>query len=185
MLLLSGRFDVDAQLRHTGRQKEIGLVYEPSPLTARENLLSWPGGQAQLTYSGDATTYLDRALIPGGSSWTEKTVGKGKVLFTPLPLELNDNLRVIGEVYRYALKDANVVPSYSTTVEDPGIMIAPTRFPHATLYVITSESSGSSDIIFRDQLSQKQFSGRLDPGRAAILLVEQNGNLVASYHWNH
>jgi hypothetical protein len=26
-----------------GRQNEIGLQYEPGPLTARENLLSWPG----------------------------------------------------------------------------------------------------------------------------------------------
>ena len=112
-------------------------------------------------------------------------VGKGKVLFTPLPLELNDNLQVIGEVYRYALKDANVAPFYSTTVQDPGIAIAPTRFPHATLYVITSESSRSVDIIFRDQLSQKQLSGRLDPGRVALLLVEQKGNLAAAYHWNH
>jgi hypothetical protein len=58
-------------------------------------------------------------------------------------------------------------------VEEPEIMIAPTRFPRATLYVITSESSRSSDIIFRDQLSQKEFSGRLDPGRAAILLIEE------------
>jgi hypothetical protein len=183
-LLLSGRIDEDAHFHLTGRQNEIGLEYEPGPLTARENLLDWPGGPAQLTYSGDVTTYLDRGFIPGGSSWKETTVGKGKVLFTPLPLELNDNLRIIGEVYRYALKDANVVPAYSTTVEDPGIMIAPTRFLHATLYVITSESSGSSDITFRDQLSQKQFFGRLGPGRAAILLIEEKGNLVAVYNWN-
>jgi hypothetical protein len=183
-LLLSGRFDEDAHFHSSGRQNEIGLQYEPGPLTARENFLDWPAAQTRLTYSGDAITYLDRAFITGGSTWTEKTVGKGKVLFTPLPLELNDNLRAIGEVYRYALKEANVIPAYSTTVEDPGIMIAPTRFPHATLYVITSESSRSSDIIFRDQLSKKEFYGRLDPGRAAILLIDEKGNLAAAYNWN-
>jgi hypothetical protein len=63
-------------------------------------------------------------------------------------------------------------------------MIAPTRFPHANLYVITSESSRSSHIVFRDQLSQKQFSGLLDPGRAAILLIEEKADLVAAYNWN-
>jgi hypothetical protein len=183
-LLLSGRFDEDAHFHFSGRQNEIGLEYESGPLSARENIFDWPAGPARLTYSGDATTYLDRAFIPGGSTWTEKRVRKGKVLFAPLPLELNDNLQVIGDVYRYALKDANVVPAYLTTVEDPGVMIAPTQFPHATLYVITSESSQSSDIVFRDQLSQKQFSGRMDPGRAAILLIEEKGNLVAAYNWN-
>jgi hypothetical protein len=30
-------------------------------------------------------------------------MGKGRLLFTPLPLELNDNIKVIGDVYRYAL----------------------------------------------------------------------------------
>jgi hypothetical protein len=110
-------------------------------------------------------------------------VGKGKVLFIPLPLELNDNLELIGDVYRYALKVAEVALTYSTALQDPGILISPTRFPHATLYVITSESGKPSDISFQDQLSQKRFSGRLDPGRAAMLLVEENGSISATYAW--
>jgi hypothetical protein len=90
----------------------------------------------------------------------------------------------IGDVYRYVLKDANVAPTYITSLQDPGVLISPARFPHATLYVITSESSRPADISFEDQRSRKQFSGRLDPGRAAILLVEENGNVSATYNWN-
>ncbi len=110
-------------------------------------------------------------------------VGKGRILFTPLPLELNDNLRAIGDVYRYALKVAGVAPTYSATLEDPGILISPTRFPHATLYVVTSETGKPCDISFQDELSRKRFSGRLDPGHAAMLLVEENGSVSASYKW--
>ena len=182
-LLVTGRFDADAHFHPTGRQSEAGLDYESAPLTARENILDWPGGQARLTYSGDKATYLDRALLSDGSTWAEKTVGKGKLLFTPFPLELNDNLQAVGDVYRYALKVAGIAPAYSTTVQDPGILIAPTRFPHATLYVIASESGKPSDVSFQDQLSGKQFSGRLDPGRAAMLVVEESGNIAASYGW--
>jgi hypothetical protein len=155
-LLVSGRFDEDAHFHPTGRQTEVGLDYEPGPLTTRENVLDWPGGQAWLTYSGDKTTYLDRAFIPGGSTWAEKTMGKGKLLFTPLPLELNDNIRVIGDVYRYALRVADATSTYSTTVQDPGIVISPTRFPHATLYVITSESGGPSDVSFQDHSAKNE-----------------------------
>jgi hypothetical protein len=35
------------------------------------------------------------------------------VLSTPLPIELNDDLRIIGDVYRYALKDAFAPPCAS------------------------------------------------------------------------
>lgn len=181
-LLVSGRFDLDAHFHPTGRQTEIGLNYEPGLLTIRENLLKWPGGEARLTWSGEKTTYLDRAFLSGGSTWAEKTLGKGKILFAALPLELNDNLQAIGDVYRYAANLAGVAPAYSTSLQDPGILIAPTRFPHATLYVLTSESS-QPNVSFRDQASGKQFAGRIDPGHAALLLIGDNGSVLASYNW--
>jgi Beta-galactosidase len=183
-LLVSGRFDEDAHFRPTGRQTAAGLDYNPGPLTAREIVLDSPAGQSRLSYSGDKTTYIDRAFLADGSTWAEKTVGKGRLLFAALPLELNDNLQAIGDVYRYALKIAGVAPAYSTTVQDPGILISPTRLPHATLYVVTSESGKPSDVSFQDQLSGKQFSGTLEPGHAAMLLVEENGTVPAAYNWS-
>ena len=119
---------------------------------------------------------------PDGSDWAEKALGKGKVLFAPLPLEWNDNEQAIGDVYRYALKVAGVSVPYSTTLQDPGILICPTRFPQATLYVLVSESSGSR-MAFRDEGSGKEFSGALDPGHAALLLIGKDGSVLASYNW--
>jgi hypothetical protein len=181
-LLISGPFADDAHFHPTGRQTEVGLDHESGILTTRVNLLKFPGGEERLFYPGDKTTYLDRAFLPDGSTWAEKTIGKGKVLFTPLPLELNTNLQAPGDVYRYALKVAGVDPIYSTGLEDPGILICPTRFPHATLYVLTSESAQKA-VSFRDELSGKEFSGSLEPGHAAMLLVGNDGNLLASYNW--
>jgi hypothetical protein len=168
-LLVSGRFD------------QMGLA--AGLLTIRENVVQWPEGKARLTYGGDKTTFLDRAALADGSSWAEKPLGQGRILFSPLPLELNDNAQAVGDVYRYALKVAGVVPTYSTDLDDPGILICPTRFPHATLYVLTSESN-HPDVRFRDGVSGKEFSGRLDPGRAALLLVGDDGAVLASYNWN-
>jgi hypothetical protein len=164
-LLVSGRFD------------QMGTV--GGPLTIRENLLKWPEGEARLVYGGDKTTFLDRSVL---SSWDEKPLGKGRILFSSLPLELNDNLQAVGDVYRYALKTAGVVPAYSTSLQDTGILICPTRFPHATLYVLASESSQEA-VSFRDRISGKEFVGRLEPGRAAMLLVGEDGGLLASYNW--
>ncbi|HYW42155.1 MAG TPA: beta-galactosidase [Bryobacteraceae bacterium] len=181
-LLLSGPFAGDAHLHPTGRQKDAGLDYELSPLTIRENSFRWPGGEALLTFGGERTTYLDRAALPDGSQWAEAPLGKGKLLFAALPLELNDNLQAVGDVYRYALKTAGVAATYTTGLQDPGILICPSRFPHATLYVLASESA-RQDVAFRDEPSGKQFSGALDPGRAAMLLVGEDGGLLAAYNW--
>jgi len=165
-LLVSGAFD-----RMDGAEAE--------PLTIRENLLKWPEGEARLVYGGVKTTFLDRSR---GGSWEERALGKGRILFSPLPLELNDNVQAVGDLYRYALKIAGVPPAYTTSLQDPGILICPTRFPHATLYVLASESSQEA-VSFRDRASGKEFAGRLGPGRAALLLVGDDGNLLASYNW--
>ena len=112
----------------------------------------------------------------------EKPLGKGRILFAALPLELNSNLRAVGDVYSYALKAAGVTPVYSTTLTDPGILICPTRYPNATLYVLASESNQSA-VEFVDLRSGKKFAGTLPGGFAALLLVGADGKIIASDNW--
>lgn len=183
VLLISGRFDQDPHFQPSNRPSEVGLHYEPGLLTARDDKFVWPGGEALLTYPGDKTTYLGRAVLPDESTFVERPCGKGKILFSSLPLELNSNLQAISDVYRYAMNTAHVDPGFSTSLQDPGILICPTRFPHATLYVLTSESNQSA-VSFMDTRSGKSFAGRLQPGRAALLLVEETGKVIAAYNWN-
>jgi len=183
-LLVTGRFDEDSHFHATGRERQIGLDYTAGPLLAREEVLKWPSGEARLTFAGDTTTNFSRTFLPGSATWAEKPIGKGHILFTPLPIELNDNLQAIGDVYRYAAKVAGASAAYSTDLQDPGILICPTRFPRATLYVPTSESAEPANVAFRDRASGKQLSGRLEPGRAAMLVVGEDGAVRASYNWN-
>ncbi len=181
-LLVTGRFDADEHFHPTARARELQLDLQPGLLSTRENRIAWPGGEALLSYPGEKTTFLERTFPAQNRTFIEKQIGKGRILLVPFPLELNDNLKAIGDVYRYALRVANIVEAYSTEMNDPGILICPTQFDHATLYVLTSESS-SSGISFRDGRSGKEFTGRLEPGRAALLLVSDKGELLASYNW--
>jgi hypothetical protein len=180
-LLLSGRFDADEHFHAQPRQEALGLDYRPGLLDSRENLVHWAGGDSRLTYSGDKCTYLERGFLDSGAAFAEKQVGRGRVIYFALPIELNDDLRAIGEVYRYALNQAKVRPSYTTEVQDPGILICPTQLEAATLYVLTSESSSAQRVSFRDLVSGKDFEVKLEPGRAALLLVRPSGDLAARY----
>jgi hypothetical protein len=182
VLLVTGPFDADAHFHPTGRQDEVDLAYTDVPLTLRSNVFKWPGGEAELTFGGNKTTILSRAQMPGDQDWVERPLGKGRILFAALPLELNQNLQAVGDVYRYAMKTANVSPTYTTTLTNAGILICPTRLPNATLYVLTSESNQKA-VEFHDVLSGKDFSGQLENGRAALLLIDGQGKLVTSYNW--
>ncbi len=182
VLLLTGPFAGDAHFHPTGRQNQIGLAYADAPLTLRSHLFQWPGGEEELTFAGSKTTTLSRAQLPDGQDWKEVSVGKGKILFATLPVELNENLKAVGDIYRYAMKAANIAPTYTTTVTDAGILICPTRLPEATLYVLTSESNQKA-VSFRDLRSGKSFSGQLENGRAALLLISNEGKLIATYNW--
>lgn len=183
VLLISGPFAADAHLHPTDRASAAGLAYKTVPLELRDQEFRWAGKTLPLEYAGDATTILSRAKLPGGGDWREVSLGKGKILFSALPLELNVNLKSVAAVYQYALKVAGVKAEFTTGVTNPGILICPTLLPQATLYVLTSETN-TTHIAFTDGRSGERFSGTLDAGRAAILLVGTHGKLLASYHWN-
>ena len=125
---------------------------------------------------------LDRDTLPDGKTWTELPLGQGKVLFSAFPLELNTNEDTIAAAYEIALHVAGIQRTYTTTVKEPSILICPTRLPHATLYVLASEAP-TQQVSFTDTRSGKTFEGTLDAGRAALLLVGEDGRVLASYHW--
>jgi hypothetical protein len=182
VLLVTGPFADDAHMHATGRQDAVGIPYSKELLTLREAPFHFPGGDEQLSFGGTKTNTQSRAMLAGGEEWMEKPLGKGRILFAALPLELNDNLQAVGDVYRYALKTARIDPIYTTTARDPGILICPTVFAKATLYVLTSETE-TSEVAFTDVRSGKTFAGTLAAGRAALVMVETDGKVLASYHW--
>ncbi len=183
VLLVSGRFDADEHFHATERHKEVGLDYTPGLLTTREVLVDFPSGRALLSYPGEKCTHLERGFLADGRTFAEAKVGQGTVLFVAVPIELNENIKAVGDTYRMALTRAGVAPVYATTLDDPGILIAPTDLGSATLYVLTSESATAQEVSFKDNASGKDIRGRLEPGRAALLLVSKSGQVLATYNW--
>jgi len=88
----------------------------------------------------------------------------------------------VGDVYRYALQTAGVDAIYTTSITDPGIVICPTQYLDATLYVITSESN-QKQVDFIDVRSGKHLTGTLGNGEAAIVLIGKDGKLISTYNW--
>ena len=182
-LLVSGRIDADEHWKPVPeRTSGWGVGYFPSAMMSRWVQVNWPGDSAMLSYSGDRTTYAERGVLEGGRSFLEIPVGKGRILYFAVPLELADQLDAVGRVYRYAMKRAGVNSPYETSCVDPGILISPTVLPDATLYVLTSESAETVPIEFRDRKSSTEIHVTLAPGRAALLLAGRDGRILAKYN---
>jgi len=183
-LLISGRVDADEHwVPIPERTRAWSVGYSPAALTSREGLVAWPGGSARLSYSGERTTYAERGVLAEGQTFLDIPLGSGHILYFALPLELADQVGEVGRIYRYAMTRAGVSDVYTTTLDDPGILICPTQLKDATLYVLTSESAARSVASFRDSMSKADLQVGLEPGRAALLLVSREGRLVASYNY--
>ena len=182
VLLLSGPFAGDEHLHDTDRARELGLPARLTELLLRDNTLELPSGKVPLLYEGLRTTMLDEDTLPERKTWAEVPLGKGKVLFSTFPLELNSNEEAVAAAYKLAIEATGIQRTYTTTVTEPGILICPTKLPHATLYVLTSEAP-TQPVSFTDARSGKTFAGTLEAGRAALLLVGEHGDLLAHYGW--
>lgn len=182
-LLVSGRVDADEHWNSIlSRTIAWKAGYSSEPLRTRYVSVSWPGDSARLSYPGEATTYLDRGVLADGKTFAEIPFGEGRILYFSVPLEMSNNVDVIGRVYKFAMKEAGIREAYTTGCTDPGILIAPTRLPDATLYVLASETAGSGTVTFHDNASGKSFTVDIAPGRGVLMLVGGDGKVIASYN---
>ena len=183
VLLASGPFGADEHLHATPREAGVGIPATLAGLQLREDMLHTTFGDLPLSYGSSlAITILDRDRLSSGKDYLELPLGKGRIVYSALPLELNSNDATTAKVYARALELAGVERTYRTTITNPGILISPTRLPHATMYAITSETEQCT-LSFTDVRSGKTFSGTLPAGRSALLLIDEKGRIAASYHW--
>jgi hypothetical protein len=182
-LLISGRVDADEHWRSVpSRTKDWEPEYSEEALRTRYADIAWSGDSARVSFSGDKTTYLDRGVLEGNKTFVNIKMGSGHILYFALPLEMADQLNVIGQIYKFAMRQAGVTEAYSTTCSDPGMLICPTELPGATLYVFTSESANTNPIQFHDRSSGADFTVHLAPGRGALMMVAKDGKVIASYN---
>lgn len=181
VLVVSGRIDADEHFVPTDRAERLGLAYSHEILGVREHHVQFEGRPLRLTYGGEKITYLERGRLAGGEGFVEKAVGKGRVLYFAVPLELNDDVAAVGEVYRAAMECAGVRRDYTAEAVDPAVTIAAARLASATLYVLASESDAPQSVAFRDTASGVELRTALEAGRAALVLVTHGGTVAARY----
>jgi len=107
-----------------------------------------------------------------------KKYGKGKVIYCALPVEGGSEIRPIEELYRFALKIADIPLNIQIEVE-PSILIRPITFDRAILYCIVNESSVTKEVKINSIGGNLKV--HLEGQRAALVMVSSEGKIIDSY----
>ena len=107
-LLVTGPFDRDRYWRRQDRLTAFDLHVRTQPV-AREEVLSLYGDPVRLHFGETKTEWVDKAVIEGYPPQVMALKhGRGRLLFSPLPLELADDVEPLAELYEAAIAESGI-----------------------------------------------------------------------------
>lgn len=194
-VLVSGSINENEYFAKKDRLTEMGLVSDKDSYSVR-NVMNFEkidiGGELYTAdfrrgcNYGDAENYLTSGVSSavyrdGVYRVRVALVGKGKMIYCPLPLELAEDREAALALYRIALKEAAVRQEVYET--DPGkenIFVHAIVYQDCTSYTLINEGA-SEQIQIRDRRSDTLFHVTVPTGRSCRFWVGTDGSLKAEY----
>jgi hypothetical protein len=172
-LLVTGDIDRDAYWRPVARTASLGLSVTRRPVAGTERI-DIGGRSFSVGYRGEKLERVERALVEGMSAAAvvERTVGRGRIIWSPLPLELAEPIEPTVALYRYAATAAGLAPHVSAADGPPGLFVGVSRFADTVLVALSSEEGTDRDVALTYAPSGRELSVNLPAGRAVLLLLD-------------
>jgi hypothetical protein len=182
-LLVTGPIDSDEHWLPAERLERFGVEATVRPV-AQEEHLGIGDMLYRLSYRGDKFQRLEKSVheAEAPARIAEFREGRGRIIWSPLPVELAEQVIPTTVLYRHALAAANIEPLFSLERPDPGILIYPAVYREAVLYGMVSELGSATDVRLTHAESGGSLEMRLPPGRAALALVNRrDGRTLGRY----
>jgi hypothetical protein len=138
---------------------------ESVTINAKDYLLRFEGEKIQRIEKSVFKNLKQEAL------W--KNHGSGKLVWSPLPLELGDSMEALVAFYRLALAQARVAPIFSATPHSPSVLVLPSVFRDVVLYTFVSEIDRDTTMQVTDLQTRKPFTISVAAGRTAMVLIDR------------
>lgn len=182
-LLFTGPIRIDDNWRTASRlQQEMGSTTLENVL--REEALSIDGQTYCLAFGDRKIARLSKEVPSDGAvGLKELKLGKGKLLWCPLPVELNDRAEPIKQLYSYALEVAEVKREMDWIKggEFPGVYGRKLAFNNGALFIFVSEFGQDAEIEVRDPKTGKSYSFMLAKERSVLFATNSAGQVIAVY----
>ncbi|OMF80874.1 beta-galactosidase [Paenibacillus glucanolyticus] len=166
-------------------QAEIGETVQANVL--REEMLELAGERFAVSYGERKINVLavDRPLgrLDGALELFTVTLGKGRLIWCPLPVEMNERWEPIQALYAEALRSAAILPELEWLKggELPGIYGRKLAFGQGSLYVFVSEHAASAEIEVRDPVSGTGYAFVLERERTVMFMTDTEGQVRTVY----
>ena len=183
-LLLTGPIDANEHWLERPRLKQLGIDASTRRVAQEESVVIGRK-EYHLSYRGDKLQRLEKSVLEGGGVPALSTIrrGKGKILWSPLPVESSDTPDTIAALYRFALKEAGVVAPCEVEQQNPSVLIAPTVFNDTVLYTLVSECDRDTDIRWTHRKSDTPLTITVRAQRTALVFVDRKTGKVLA-QWN-
>jgi hypothetical protein len=177
---VSGMIDADEHWLPVERSSLFGATdLEP---VAQSETIEIGGRDYLLRFEGEKIQRIEKSVIKNQKQealW--KSFGSGKLIWSPLPLELGDSMEALVAFYRMALAQARVAPIFSATPRTPSVMILPSVFRDVVLYTFVSEIDRDTTMQVTHSETRTRFSVSVPAGRTAMAILDRrNGKLITS-----
>ena len=179
-LVVSGPFDEDEHWLPTGRMAALGLDARTRPVMPEETIVL-DGRRYAVRYRGEKMQRVESAVTASEAGVNVASRGRGRVLWSPLPVELSDEPESTAALYRLATREAGVSPLFTTDAPSP-VLVYPARYAHHTLYTIVSETSGDTRVRVTDAQTGTTHEAVVPGGRAALILIDRQTGREITRH---
>jgi hypothetical protein len=198
-LVITGVIDSDEHWKPVSRGKALEWDSAIVPVAGSE-FIRIGETEHHVRYAGEKIQRVEKAQVIGEVTANTKVrpMGRGHIIWSPLPLELGETLEPVIALYQLALVQAGLRPAF--TLERPAtasgssggarsptpeVLIRPTVFADAILYTFVSETDRDTEIRLQHTLAQTGVQANISlivPGRrtALIMLDSSNGKVVGS-----
>lgn len=186
VVLVTGALGLDEYWRVTDRSARL---LGPTRIgnVRREEVLELDGCSCPVSFGTKRITEVSKEEPAGAMEGIARVVtvpvGSGKLIWCPLPVELNVHAQPLERLYRYALKEAAVKQELNWLKggDNPGIYGRKLELAGGFLFIFVSESAAGAKIAVEDPATGMRYSFLLEPERTVMFATDGEGGLLAVY----
>jgi len=190
-LLFTGPIGIDEYWKPTSRAESIVGSYRLSNLS-REETVQIGEYTYKASFGGKKIGELNKEVALDNSDVMSEglsvvrtiSYGLGKLIWCPLPLELNERTDTMKALYTAALdetEDLKLGMTWEVGGDHPGIFGTRLQFKEGSLYIFVSEAGMNCPVTVRDEENNKSYSFLLEGERSVLFATDLKGAILASY----
>jgi hypothetical protein len=191
-VLISGNINTDIYWRKSDRLSQLGINTRTTPIHSEEKIRIknkyYTVSFRKATDYCDPSHAIDKAVYKNEKYNSVKifSIGKGKLIHCPVPMELADSLEPLCKLYQLAINESgitNKICKIKNLTNKQNLLLYPISYKACTVYTLVNE--GNDDFIeFIDLHSNAKIKMYVNAQRACKIWICKSGELLGAYIHN-